>query len=553
MSGVTYKDIKKANQFLEDALRTHIVLDRNLESAQKVFPETKGREGYIAATGQEGFLFAKDQEGYVTDIVRGRVQGYRKTPVGRYQNQWQEPITIYGRNNPDWEVKLKASSFVGDIDVDNMDWFESRVVVDLVMDLLQIELRSQAKKYEGLVINWYVRQGSSREGLKVVKADEFDVMLEFHFDGLDDRIKQIYVIDGDKRMFIPGHCYLELRDVTIELLRKNYAKLYKKGVFIEKEGKIFLSSKHLHVQIFESMVDSAVEKMNTEIKIHDILEMKKCKFALKRKMNPPSINLAITFKAAEQVFDIGPLKDKDMDLDFVPAFLLRHDQTTSYEGELLKCPIHAVCKWAEENSLKALEIADQTRIWDVKSTGYEKHILDVAREDERKLYILTALRILKTYFVKTKKYAKESGCAPPQIVTVLKSYHLKQLAFYLLNYLCHKYPHFVVDGVQKALMYFIDAIRVALKEKHLPHLFFSDNNVIETMLPGYPLLPGPKLRFDLFRKIPNDSLIQALFSLEKHLIPNLGFSTGGDSDYHDHERARVHQDFKSTVSGSDYF
>ncbi|WAQ98236.1 hypothetical protein MAR_022609 [Mya arenaria] len=543
MSGVTYEDIRKANLTLKHALRAH---------TEEYFEYEPGVH-YVTSK------FKIENIKPHRDVSYSEVQGKefilaeRNLPVGRYQNEWQTPITIYGRNNLDWKVKLMCSSFVGDMEVDDRDWFESRQVVDKVMDLLKKELRSQAEKYEGLLINSYVRQGSSREGLKVVKADEFDAMLEFHFDGLDERIEQIHFIDRDERKFIPGYCYLELRDVTLELIRNKFTMLYKKGVFIEKEGKIFLSSKHLHVQIFESMVDSAVFKINSQMLIHNIIYTNKCMFALKRKMNPPSINLTITLKASEQFFGIGHLKDKEIDLDFVPAFLLRYDTTTSYEGVLMQCPIHAVCKWAEDNSFKALKTADQSRIWVVKSTGYEKHILDVARENERKLYILTALRILKTYFVKTKKYAKESGGSPPQIVSVLKSYHLKQLAFYLLNYLCHKYPHFEVDGVQIALLYFIDIIRVALMEKRLPHLFFSDNNVIETMLPGYPLLPSPKLRFDLFRNIPNDSLTQALFSLEKHLIPDLGFSTRVDSDLHDHERARVHQDFKSTVAGSDYF
>ncbi|XP_052791601.1 uncharacterized protein LOC128225733 [Mya arenaria] len=153
MSGVTYEDIKKAN--------------RRLESPPGV-----------------------------------------AAPVGRCQNQWQTPITMYGRNNLDWEVKLKESSFVGDMEVDSWDWFESRQVVDVVMDLLQKELRSKGKRYEGLVINSYVRQGSSREGLKVLNADEFDAMLEFHFEGLDERIEQKDFKNSDLMMFVPFHCYL---------------------------------------------------------------------------------------------------------------------------------------------------------------------------------------------------------------------------------------------------------------------------------------------------------------------------------------------------------
>ncbi|XP_052794411.1 uncharacterized protein LOC128227688 [Mya arenaria] len=475
--------------------------------------------------------------------------------VGNKQNQWQKPITEYGRNDPEWQVNLLASPFVGNIEVDDSDWKESMKTVDVVMKLLLIEIKSRAvKDFRGLRIGSYVRQGSSREGLKVLKADEFDTMLEFHFDKLNIQQTHIKNMDG---YHIPGHCYLEINGLDLNDPRNEYEGLHAKNVFIESAGKMYLSSKNLHTKVFQSMVDKAIENINQQIYNHDIITGQKCEFVLKndkpikRKMNPPSINVTIKLKRGVIYERLGSVNaDKELNLDFVPAFRLPRDKTTTYEDVLLDCPIHAICKWAEENSFKALEFVDQNLIWDVKSLGYERHILDVARRDKRKLYILTALRILKTYFVKTKEIAS----SPPQLVAVLKSYHLKQLAFYLLNFLCHKYPHFEVDGVQRALLYFICIMRTALNEKRLPHLFFSDNSVIETMLPGYPRLPAPKLRFDLFRTVRrNDSLSQALLSLDNHLIPNLGFSTGGGSGLHDYEMARVEQEFQHTVAGNDYF
>ncbi|WAQ98330.1 hypothetical protein MAR_022703 [Mya arenaria] len=101
--------------------------------------------------------------------------------VGIYNNEWQKPITEFGRNNPQWQVNLNASPYVGNIEVDSSDWEESRRAVDEVMNLLLKELRCQAEHFEGLRIDSYVRQGSSREGLKVLKADEYDAMLEFNF------------------------------------------------------------------------------------------------------------------------------------------------------------------------------------------------------------------------------------------------------------------------------------------------------------------------------------------------------------------------------------
>jgi hypothetical protein len=49
------------------------------------------------------------------------------------------------------------------------------------MELLLKELRVKASTdYEHLRIDSYIRQGSSRDGLKVIKPDEYDTVLEFH-------------------------------------------------------------------------------------------------------------------------------------------------------------------------------------------------------------------------------------------------------------------------------------------------------------------------------------------------------------------------------------
>ncbi|KAH3775159.1 uncharacterized protein LOC127844341 isoform X1 [Dreissena polymorpha] len=97
--------------------------------------------------------------------------------VGAYQNQWQKPITDYGDVDSTWKRQMESSKFVGDIDFKKADWAESRQAVDAIMDLLLKQLREQAKKYEGLRIDSYIRQGSAREGLKVLDANEFDTLL----------------------------------------------------------------------------------------------------------------------------------------------------------------------------------------------------------------------------------------------------------------------------------------------------------------------------------------------------------------------------------------
>lgn len=37
-------------------------------------------------------------------------------PLGRYQNQWQMPVSEFGDDDPDWVVRIKASDCVGRFD-----------------------------------------------------------------------------------------------------------------------------------------------------------------------------------------------------------------------------------------------------------------------------------------------------------------------------------------------------------------------------------------------------------------------------------------------------
>ncbi|XP_052792942.1 uncharacterized protein LOC128226879 isoform X2 [Mya arenaria] len=158
---------------------------------------------------------------------------------------WVERLPMVGQTEG-FALKGKSRK----IDFDPADWAESRHVVDAVMELLLTELRSQAEaNYKGLRIDSYVRQGSSREGMKVIKADEFDAMLEFHFDGLESKIEQTE-IKNSEGFNIQGHCFLEIRDVDMAYLRGRYPTLYAKSVFVQFPGKKYLSSKNLHTKIF---------------------------------------------------------------------------------------------------------------------------------------------------------------------------------------------------------------------------------------------------------------------------------------------------------------
>lgn len=440
-------------------------------------------------------------------------------------------------------------SVLGEMDFGRKEWARSRETVDNVMDLLLKQLRAEATKYEGLRIDSYIRQGSSRDGLKVVAPDEYDTILEFHIEGLEYNLRQKSIHKQGK--LVPGFCFMTVENKTIETIKIKFPALFKEGVFIEQDSVIHISSRALHQRVFESMFDRACVRI-----IEQVSALRQTgqssNFNIKRKMNPPAINITISLEDddAHQLFmRAGRPKNvanltKEIDLDVVPGILLRNDNATSYNEVLLNCPIHAVCKWAEDNRQKALDFVNSSLVWDVKTTGYEKHILDVARRDRRNLYILTALRIVKTYFVRTKSIARQAGHPPPQIVTVLKSYHLKQIAIYLIFYLCHKYPNYKLYGAQKAVFYFTDLLRISLNAESLPHFFYSKNK-LHVMLPGFQEAGEASLKYNLFRGISKESLKQALQSFDNHLIPNLGFCFGGETDS---EREQVKTEYTCTCT-----
>ncbi|XP_053397031.1 uncharacterized protein LOC128556324, partial [Mercenaria mercenaria] len=297
------------------------------------------------------------------------------------------------------------------------------------------------------------RQGRSRDGLKVIRPDEFDSVIEFHIEGLQLSEKRI----NKNRKYVPGFCYLQVEQRR-DKLQEKYPKL-----------------------------------------------------------------------------------------DIVPALRLRVDEHTRYNGNSVNADIHAVCKWKEEDAEKSLVIANQMLVWHINSAGYERYTLDVARTIQKHRYILTAHRILKTYFTKTKAVAKSENRSPPPIATVLKSYHLKQIAFYLILYACHLYPSTRIDGVQRALVLFVNILHTSLEKRHLPHFFYS-NSGIRNMFQGYPTQEGA-LRFDLYRKIPNESLRQAEISYQNHLIKDIGFGmTGGD-----HDISTLRSKFSNEIEQGVYF
>jgi len=115
--------------------------------------------------------------------------------------------------------------------------------MDTILDVLRSE------SFEGIRIDSYIRQGSSREGLKVVEPNEFDAMLEFHIEGLEGKITEESILDKTNR-HVSGFCFMKIDGVDMAYLQRRYPRLFQRGLFVEQGGRILLSLKSLYERFF---------------------------------------------------------------------------------------------------------------------------------------------------------------------------------------------------------------------------------------------------------------------------------------------------------------
>ncbi|XP_052819358.1 uncharacterized protein LOC128245151 isoform X1 [Mya arenaria] len=402
-------------------------------------------------------------------------------------NYWQRPITHYGVNFAGWKETLLNSN-TGNIEISQQNWKSSARIVDAVMHLFLKGLRYHASEYNGLVIEQYITQGSARDGLKVIAADEFDTMIFF-------RISELWkYIDPIRDKKDPSFCRMKVVGLTGSQIQQRFPRLCKERVFIiTHSGDIYLSAKAMHEQVFKSIIDKTIAIINS-LETAWINE-----FQLTRKMNPPAINIIVRNHSAT----------RSIAIDFVPAVCIDM-QSVKFRGSVRKFPVFAVCKWQGKRD-------SYCHTWSVKSNSYENALINAARKDERGLFVLNALRLVKTFFQNAKTMNP-----PPQIGHVLKTYHLKQIMLYLLGFLCYKYTSIPIDGTEAALIYFVRVMDMVLTYKCLPHLFFSDVGILQNMIPGCNLHRGRDI--NLLVNLSSESACQAVQDLELKLMPAIGIS-----------------------------
>jgi hypothetical protein len=174
------------------------------------------------------------------------------------------------------------------------------------------------------------------------------------------------------------------------------------------------------------------------------------------------------------------------------------------------CPTYAVLKWKTDNDRSAaLYGNDPQLLWRICSSGFEKHVIDIAQGKTEQQHILTALRVMKLYFRNGKEKAKSRHETPEQVFTVLRSYYLKHIAFYCILFLT-VLNHVQLKDLETALSYMLEFLSVCLEEKKLPH-FFQANEHIHELFPDVEAQESA-LRYNLFKEKRGDALNQATLS-----------------------------------------
>lgn len=441
--------------------------------------------------------------------------------IGVNFNEWKIPREISMSELSMATQFCDASE--SELNFSETDWQKATKAVDKVLEMLMREIRTEADKIEGLVIENYVKQGSSREGLKVHEADEFDVLLQYHFEGLDYEIEHI----SSGNNVLPELGYLRVNS-TKERLSQTHPKLYRKDVFFEMNGQTYINSRYLQEKVFTSLVAKASSTVQNKVNRDENRE--KFDFKIKTRNNPPSVNIGIELTDDEDfslIHHLGEIeleslrrgrdlqklpsrKTTIIDVDIVPGLLLYEDRVPdpTKRGWTMSCPVYAVFKWLTENHRSASRYgAVPALLWRVCSSGYEKHVMDVAQGKFQQRHIINALRFLKLYFRNMKKLQP-----PPQVVTVLRSYHLKHIAFYCILFL-RVLNNVQISDVETAVAYMLAFLKVCLDERKLPH-FFQANENIKEMFPDFSFKPR-SLRYDLFQGKDGESFNQAMRSFRE--------------------------------------
>lgn len=144
---------------------------------------------------------------------------------GQLSNKWIAPVHVFRPGDRPLKSQIQSQTMVYRFSADL--WEQACIVVDDVLGIILSELQTQAQRsFENLAIDVnFIRQGSARQGLKIVAPDEFDVIVPFQLSGL--RLQEVRLKDTNG-LILPGQ--MRLRVMNHSELNERCPRLQKLGV-----------------------------------------------------------------------------------------------------------------------------------------------------------------------------------------------------------------------------------------------------------------------------------------------------------------------------------
>lgn len=467
--------------------------------------------------------------------------------IGSNCNIWRFPVFEIGSDDNDVDEFFRAKR----INFDNSLWEESCEVIDIVMkDVVRQMKMTASGRFPGLVLeDNLIKQGSSREGLKVCDPFEFDYILPFSIEGLTLTQTAIHDCYGNK---VPGLFKYRIQNSCWKI-----PSWMEKHAMIEYSmygSERFINTRNFQREVLTSLVDKAVSGLTCINKNTQLTHSKYNNYSIYRSVDPPTLKLTIQ---VDKLFGLHGLKSivqsesktlsKDkitIDIDLVPAMVLAYDvipdpytvnnfhqslenypkgwcrkfvrifsssevsDKTEQGARMMYCIRYGVMKWVNKKN-RAIRGVEKDVLWRESTCGYEKHIFDTARRSQSQRYVMTACRLLKGALSKFPSDSTE------QLGSVLKSYHLKHITLYCILFLTIPREENKLSSVREALGYFVKYLKLSLNAENLPHFFYG-NPWLGLMLPGSPF-EREEAKYNLLATKDTETLHQARYSLSRFL------------------------------------
>ncbi|XP_076109221.1 uncharacterized protein LOC143078146 [Mytilus galloprovincialis] len=407
-------------------------------------------------------------------------------------NTWRYPVFTVGPEEEDLKQRILQNIYLVNINITDNDWDEHCSAVDSVLEKILLILKKYAnEEYEGLIIHGSLKQGSSREGLKVNDALEFDCLVHFEIEGMQATKCPVFDYSGE---LMPE--FIKLRVENPEYLLRIYPWLLRCKILTIAElngTNCYINTKNLQEKVFKALIDKTREHIFNRLPPEDRII-----YTYRRSIKPPSFTIQIgldreisyagglyTRVTLESAKLPGQRKTQTLDIDIVPALLLRKDYVPNpytvniRNGEKeMTCAVYGVMKWAHRLLESELTI-DRVYIWRESTCGYEKLISDVGRRNPSQRYVMTACRIVKSYVTGIKSNRRETN----QLHCVAVSYFLKNIYFHCIALLTVPRKAKSLSGVKEALGYFLQFFELCIKSRNLPHFFYG-NPWVHVMIPN---------------------------------------------------------------------